>query len=70
MGVFVPTTTVSGSFSFFQHCNAVSVNCSTPPCTGSPSKSSSKTQNDGSSSSSRVYQRCSTESKANFLFRR
>ena len=70
MGVLVVTTTVSGSFSFFQRCNALSVNCSTPPCTGSPSKSSSKTQNDGSSASCRVYQRRSSESKANFLFRR
>ncbi len=42
----------------------------TPPCTGSPSKSLSKTQNDGLSSSCRVYQRRSSKSKANFLFRR
>src|SRR6266550_5106670 len=51
VGVLVVTTTVSGLFSFFQRCNALSVNCSTPPNTSSPSKSSSKTQNDGSSPS-------------------
>ncbi len=70
VGVLAPTTTESGLFSFFQCCSVVSVNCSTSPCTGSPSKLSSKTQSDSWSSSSRVYQCHSTKSKANFLFHR
>ncbi len=57
MGVLVVTTTVSGSLSFFQRCNVLSVNCSIPPCTGSPSNC-------------KVYQHRSSKSKANFLFRR